>query len=309
MNICLAYVVKYTKKSKQFEQVPGYEELFEPHAATIMKALPVISDVDIEESFSNFNERGQYLGEVLANKTSDVERAVLASTLYSLPTMVYTVYPRTVQPGEAVLPSRQAIQFNNATVKPRFLQQSLRQNEMYVNYCDSAARLLDMGGDGCRTAPSKFPQSYQFEINGQNMANRTNLVFSPDGENYSINMAFGESQRDIGGRVYGDFIDYRFIYQINDDTKPVKEIGNMFSKRGAAQQMADAFIGGLNSIRTKANLNNVTTRYNLFLRNPTWVNPLLTGAAHKMFGDLCRDTLELFTHLPLGRRPKPMMRF
>ena len=300
MNICLAYVVKYTKKSRQEEQVPGYAELFKPHADTIMKALPVISDVDIEESFSNFNERGQYLGEVLANKTSDVERAVLASTLYSLPTMVYTVYPRTVNPREDVLPSEKAIEFNNATVKPRFLQQSLGQDEMYVNYCDSAARLLDMGGDGCRTAPREFPQEYEFNIDAGKMQNRTRLDFSSDGENYSINMAFGESGRVLNpGSAIGDFKDYGFRYGIND-TKSVTKIGNMFSKRGAAQQMADAFIGGLNSIRTKANLNNVTTRYNLFLRNPTWVNPLLTGAAHKMFGDLCRDTLELFTKFTFG---------
>ena len=297
MNICLAYVVKYTKKSKQEAQVPGYAELFKPHADTIMKALPVISDVDIAESFSNFNKRGQYLGEVLANKTSDVERAVLASTLYSLPTMVYTV-----QPGEAVLPSRQAIQFNNATVKPRFLQQSLRHDDMYVNYCDSAARLLDMGGDGCRTAPSEFPQEYEFNIDAGKMQNRTKLDFSSDGGSYFINMAFGEPGRVLNpGSAIGDFKDYGFRYQIND-TKSIKEIGNMFSKRGAAQQMADAFIGGLNSIRTKANLNNVTTRYNLFLRNPTWINPLLTGAAHKMFGDLCRDTLELFTQFTFGTK-------
>ena len=64
--------------------------------------------------------------------------------------------------------------------------------------------------------------------------------------------------------------------------------------------MANAFVAGLNSIQTRANLGDVGTRYNLFLRNTTWLSPVLTGAAHKMFGDLCRDTLELFTKYELG---------
>jgi hypothetical protein len=317
MNLCLTYVAKYTQQSGKvfgtsfIDQVPGYEALIKPNVERLKGNLnPVISkESDYKSAFGDIiSPAGEELIEAIFEKTNDVERSVLTATLFSLPGFAFSSAP-----GTDLVEKQPARWFNNATTKPRFVDVSDPfGNSREDATCETMARLLDMGNDSCpgfRDMAFTKPQKYNFIIDGPNAINRVNVDFSAD-NNVNINLAIGDKRAGgVSAQAIGDFTDFGFKYEVLEslpmefDLVNPRSNSSPFTKRGASVNIGKNFISGLSKFYSPEGLiQGKASRYNLLLRKPGWLNPMISSAAHKMIGDLCRDTLELYTKYTVGSK-------